>query len=369
MGAKPSTRRQSPLYRLALLQQQKVLGADHPEIALSLSNLARVLIAQGRRAAAIPLMYEATRIREEQLRTTSSETRVQALLDWMRHEEDNIYGLLLTSAGDLATQQIALTIALLRKGRTAEAGTIANLLLHRNLTDVALRERFAEWQTVRQQRAALLNGGLGELTSLTYRARLRELQLHADSLEARLSAELPELRKLQPPAIDVILPAITKRLSASGVLVEVVLAQPFRMADPQCEEKKPHYVAMLLFPNQRIVSVDLGLAAEIDTSCRVLLQDLHNPSTDPQKAAQALYQQVLQPLLPHLAQSTELYLSLDGMLNLIPFHALHDGKDYLLGRYPLSLSDEPVAICFTSRRALYRRRLFCSRIPTSEESM
>src|SRR5262249_28197695 len=104
---------------------------------------------------------------------------------------------------------------------------------------------------------------------------------------------------------------------------------------------------LLLFGDQRIAVQDLGPAAEMDGRVRELLTALQNPSSNALPAAQALYQRILAPLLPQLRGTKHLVLSLDGTLSLVPFHALHDGRDYLLGRYKFRH--------LTSGRVLLRR--------------
>ncbi|MFO0575400.1 MAG: CHAT domain-containing protein [Polyangia bacterium] len=89
-------------------------------------------------------------------------------------------------------------------------------------------------------------------------------------------------------------------------------------------------VALLLFPDQRVESIDLGPAELIDQAESAFLLAVRNLNKDPVAAAHALYQKVFAPLVPRLGAARKLYLSPDASLNLIPFAALHDGKRYLL---------------------------------------
>lgn len=280
-------------------------------------------------------LHDAGRIIEGQIRATVSETRVQSLLHSLRTDDDSIYSLLLKAPGDEALLRLALTTALLHKGRAAEAGTRANRLLHRSLADPALRQLFAQWQDVRQQREALLYGVPGAVLPAEYRSQLGQLRLQAESLEAQLSVGLPEIKKIQPPRFDDILPAISKRLPEKDVLIDVVWTRPYQTQATGRQPRwgAPHYIALLLLSDQRMVSIDLGEALELGSSIRSLLTVLGSPQSDPTIAAQGLHHQIFVPLLPYLEGITDVFLSLDGMLVLVPFDALHDGREYLLGRY------------------------------------
>lgn len=66
---------------------------------------------------------------------------------------------------------------------------------------------------------------------------------------------------------------------------------------------------------------------------------LQRPDLDPRPAAQALYQTLIAPIEGDLAalKADFILLNLNGMLRYIPFAALHDGKQYLVQRWPLAL--------------------------------
>lgn len=68
-------------------------------------------------------------------------------------------------------------------------------------------------------------------------------------------------------------------------------------------------------------------------------QTLQNPHEDPLPQARALYQHLLAPIGEDLEQAGArvVMLSLDGTLRYLPFAALHDGQQWLIERYALSL--------------------------------
>jgi CHAT domain-containing protein/tetratricopeptide (TPR) repeat protein len=314
--------------------REKALGPEHPYVADTLSDLVVLHIAQRQSGDALKVLNRVARIREKQLRSSLGEVRVQALLDSLRKEEELTYGRLLDQRDDPAVRALAMTTALLRKGRALEAAAATNRLLHR-AGDAAVRQRILDWQSLRQQREALLYGGLGQLSPAAYQTQLRDLGLRVQSSEAQLATELPEIRSIQPPEFDEMVNAVAAKLPKNSALIEVVWAQPSlqRTRGAELSPGPPHYIALLLFPDRRIVSVDLGTAEEVDARIRLLREVIEKPGTEPRVAAQALHQQIFLPLLNPLGGITELYLSLDGVLNIVPFDALHDGADYLLGRY------------------------------------
>ena len=91
-------------------------------------------------------------------------------------------------------------------------------------------------------------------------------------------------------------------------------------------------------------SIQLARSSEIDAKdlnrkideLRRLLQD---PKSNPQPAAQALYEILVAPVAKDLDDlgAKNIMLSLDGALRYLPFGALHDGKQYLAQRWNLPI--------------------------------
>jgi CHAT domain-containing protein len=323
-----------PLFRRSLEIWEKAFGPNHPNVARSLNNLASLAMAQERFASVLPLLADSLSIREHTLRQATTESRVSALLNQMRTEEDVIYSLLYVHPSP-DVFSLALQALLLRKGRAAEAGAWANFALHRSLFSSDQRTLYTQWQSTRQQYEFLLYKGPGKLASEAYRNRLRDLNLQIEQLEHKIVAELPILKQFQLPAPERILPEVAAKLPPDGALLELILFKPYRFKSTGKQERweKPRYLALLLFPNQRIEVVDLGEAAGVDSRITDFLTAVRNPQQDVVPPAQVLYQHFFAGMQEHLQGVHHLYVSPDGLFNFVPFAALHDGRDYLLGQY------------------------------------
>ncbi len=314
---------------------EKALGPEHPEVAITLDNLALLDLAHGQPALALPRFNRTLGIRERTLRAVATESRITSLLDKIRGGEDTIYSLLLLKDAPDETRALALRVSLLRKGRAAEAGLMTGWAIQSSLTNDEQRQRFARWQMLRSQNEALFLHGptkLDDATRQAHRAQLAMLNNQIDDLEHELVRTAPQLTQWKLPEPEQILAQVAARLSAGSALVEVLWFNPFQFqaVDWQHRWGVARYVALLLFPDQRIEFVDLGNAEEMDQEVRELLAAVRDLSQEPLRQAQALYQKIIAPLLAKLPGIQKMYLSSDGSLNLIPYAALHDGHQYLL---------------------------------------
>jgi CHAT domain-containing protein len=175
--------------------------------------------------------------------------------------------------------------------------------------------------------------GPGQLTSQEYQKQLEELNLKADELEHQLTAEEPNLKQLGPPLPEQILTKVAEKLPSDGVLLEFVLFNEDKATGKERFREEPWYLALLLFPDQRIEFIDLGEASGVNSRITDFLTALQNPQQDAVRPAQVLYQRFFADLRDHLQGIHHLYVSPDGLFNFVPFASLHDDKDYLLGQY------------------------------------
>jgi CHAT domain-containing protein/tetratricopeptide (TPR) repeat protein len=325
-----------PLYQRALAIREAALSPSHPDVATSLNALAQLRLAQQRVAEAVPLFTRAFAASEEHLRHEVygfSEDRLAILLQQLRAEEESLYGLVHEHPGDAAIRHLALSAALFRKGRSVVEVSNTSRIIYRSL-DQADREAFDRLRALRTQLSSLSMAGPGTRPANTYRQHLQELKAQGDALEedlARRSAPLRSLHAL-PPASQLV-GQVAAALPPDGALVEFIAYRYTPLTPPRGSPAPQtplplRYLVLLLFPNGRTVSHDLGPAEPIDAAALRLHHALARHDISYQSAAEALYTLAFRPLVPLLGQTQRLFLSPDGQLALVPFAALHDGSRF-----------------------------------------
>jgi CHAT domain-containing protein/Tfp pilus assembly protein PilF len=344
--------RAEPLLRQALDIRQRTLGPDHPDVAESLTYLATLLTGTGRTDEAVADFRRALGISEKLLRSiggAASESQLASFLRHLRTEEDMVYSLLLEKqVPAAAAESLAMTVALLRKGRSVDELAATSRAVYQGLGNEG-RQRFEELKAVRGEIAHLsLAGATGEAAE-----HLRKLRERADDLERKLGEQSAPLRaraRLAEP--DKIVAEVARRLPADGTLVEIVAYYPylFHAAKGSAHWGERRYHALVLAPNGELHGADLGPAGTIDEEIQGFLRAITEPmgverrrraealqaaATPTRQAAEALDRRIMAPIRGFLGNRTALFLSLDGQLNLLPFAALHDGTDYLLVRHEL----------------------------------
>jgi CHAT domain-containing protein len=336
--------RAEPLYARALKILETALGENHRSVATALHNLALFRLAQQHLDAALPLFQRALASSEQHLRQEVfglSEKRLERFLRLFRTQDERLYVVARAHPDNARVLQLALSAALLRKGRSVQEVANTSHIIYRSL-DEADRETFERLRGLRTQLATLSLAGLGNLSPTDYQQRLKDLAEEGDTLEAGLARRSEPLRKfrLLPPP-DELLSHVKAALSNKGVLVEFIAYQDRSLIPrpglPSSAEDGPlRYLALLLLADGRMRAVDLGLAQPIDQAALHLHHALAARSSSYLPAAQALYRLIFRPLIPHLGKEQRLFLAPDGQLSLVPFAALHDGRRFLVDAFDIT---------------------------------
>ncbi|WP_439332606.1 tetratricopeptide repeat protein, partial [Pyxidicoccus fallax] len=342
--------RAEPLYERALTLREAALGENHPEVAALLNNLALLRLSQHRLDAAIPLFTRAFAISEQRLRQEAldfSEARLASFLQLLRTDEERLYALL-RARDDDRVRHLALGAALLLKGRSVAQTADISRAVYQSLGEEG-RDTFAQLRELRTQLATLSLQGPGPLPLKEYQQQLKALAEQGDALEADLARRSAPLRELAglPPLTDIV-DQVAEALPEDAALIELISYQDRPLVPgPGAPEPHQRYLALVLLPDTRILSLDLGPAGPIDSAASRLRDALANRDVAFQARAQALYGLVFQPLLPLLGTTRHLFLSPDGPLALVPFAALHDGERFLVEDFDF--------VYLTSGRDLLRR--------------
>ncbi|RKH41472.1 CHAT domain-containing protein [Corallococcus sicarius] len=330
-----------PNLERALAILEGTLGQKHPLVAEALNHLARVRLGQHRLTEALPLLTRAFTLSEQRLREEAlgfSESRLASFLQVLRRDEERLYALLRAHPDDARVRRLALSAALLLKGRSVEETADISRTVYRSL-GAEDRDTFARLRGLRTQLAQLSLQGPGPLASRAYQERLEELSEQGAALEADLARRSASLRSLTAlPAPAEIVDRVAAALPGDAALVEfVTYAEPSRVSGADTTGSRPprplRYLALVLFPDATTRALDLGPAGPIDLAASRLRDALANRDASFEAPAQALYQLAFQPLLPLLGKTRRVFLSPEGQLALVPFAALHDGQRFLVDAF------------------------------------
>ncbi len=323
-----------PLLQRALASREALSVMDHPRNAEVLNQLAVGHLAQHRLAEALPLLTRSFAISEQRLRQETlgfSEGNLARFLQFLRADEERLYALLRAHPGNARVRRLALTAALLLKGRSVEETADISRAVYQSL-GAQERDTFERLRGLRTQLARLVLQGPGGLSPAAYQQQLKELAEQGDALEAGLARRSAPLRKLTAlPSPKEIVDRVARALPKDGALVEFITYVDHPLVPkPGAPERQLRYVALVLFPDSTIRFRDLGPAEPINHAAASLRDALANKDAAYGGLSQALYRLAFQPLLPLVGRTRRLFLSPDGQLALVPFAALHDGQQFLV---------------------------------------
>ena len=266
-----------PLLLQCLEITERRLGANHPDYATTLSNLAVLLIATDRPQEALQPMQDAANIEDKilgQIFSISSDTQRLSYLQQNYYQLELFLSLVSQYFPDTPdVVRAAFDRLLRRKALSAEAATIQRTAI---LSDrySHLAPQLQELQQLNQQISALIFAVPSSAEQLaTYKAQLAKLSAQKDQLEGNLSRQIPEMN-LQKQLENANCHAIASALPEGSTLVEfarfhVCNFKAIRAnGDPKWQPAR--YLAFILPANQpdRVQMLDLGEAEPIDRLIR-----------------------------------------------------------------------------------------------------
>ena len=312
-------------------------GANHPDVANTLVVLARLYEAKGDTALAIETQWRAAAIEEKNIALNTplgSERQKLTYFSSMMREADRRVSLHLQSAPDNPkARDLALTMVLQRKGRVLDAlaGTMNTLRRSLSATDQVSLDRLSK---VTEELARRVIDGPNRESIADHEKRIKALEEQREQLEEDLSLRSA---RLYQPSQTVTLDAIRARLPDKSALIEFAIYHPSnaKVAIEHDTPTEPRYVAYVLHNRGEVGWRELGTAKEIDALVDAWRNALRHPQrNDAQRRSRAVYERIMRPVRSLLGEATQLLVSPDGELNLIPFAALvdEDGR-YLVERY------------------------------------
>jgi tetratricopeptide (TPR) repeat protein len=319
-----------PHFERALAIREKALGPEHVEIAKSLNNLASLHIKLGRYDSAVEFHRRALDIQEKnltQILVFAEEHRRLAYAATLSYSIDNALSSHLQSAPEHhPSAELALTTLLRRKGLVLDMGARSVATIRRSLPEEH-QHLLDELSATRDRYTALSNRGLGSRSFEQFAEQLAEIQQEQHQLWREVDEHSPLVETLSKP---VTIADIQRTLPPDAVLVEFIRYYPRHQERGPSTRADPRYAAYLVFPDH-FDWVDLGPAEPIEQDIKAFRRALQLKQAVPTD----LHEAVMQSIVERLSDARRLFIAPDAALNLVPFGALFDGKQYLVERYDL----------------------------------
>ena len=233
-------------------------------------------------------------------------------------------------------RDLAALVVLQRKGRVLDAmsGSFATFRERLSTQDQVLLD---ELDKTTAQLAKLSLQGPGKTPLEEYQKQLATLGEQREKLEADIGHRSAEFRThAQPVTLD----AVKSAIPAQAALIEFISYHPFTPKDDEEDTAfgESHYLAYIFRQHGDVQWKELGPAKPIDAAVTAFRSALRDPARkDAAQLARALDKLIMQPVRDLTGDATQLLISPDGVLNLVPFEALLDEHDkYLLERYSIS---------------------------------
>jgi CHAT domain-containing protein/Tfp pilus assembly protein PilF len=324
------------LYRRALANHEKRDALGYPAIQETLWGLGRLNVARGRVTQAVQLQTRATAA-DEQYATMNfaigSEREKLSIASVLYERMSQDVSLHVEQApNDPAARDLALTSILQRKGRVQDAVS-SGLDALRSRFSAEDRQLLDQLNDVTGRLAFQVLGRNLFASPADHRDQIKQLEDQKEKLEQEISIRSSGYFQPAPAAT---LAAIRAAVPPDAALIEFAVFRPF---DPKARDDlaygDPRYVAYVVRDHGEVQWRDLGPVARIDEAIVAWRRALGDAkSTDVDRLGRAVDAMVMQPLRPLAGDATQLLISPDGELNLMPFAALKDEQDrYLIQRY------------------------------------
>lgn len=316
--------------------REKVWGPDNQYTVLSLKSLARLYVNKGDFNRALEYQRRISEIEEKiiPLNLTLGSERQKIAYFTQLQKLDRVISLHVNVLGENATaRDLAATTVLQRKGRILDA-------LSANLA--ALRRRFSpkdhalldSLNDINSRLARLVLNKPQKMSAEEHQKQVGTLKDERERLEAEIGRRSAGFYEGSEP---ITLAAVREAIPADAALVEFAVYRPFewKAKEENWAYGEPRYVAYVIRNQNEVRWAELGAGADIDKAVDAFRQALRDPlRKDAQQLARAVDLKVMQPVRALLGGATQVVVSPDGELNLIPFEALVDEQGhYLIERY------------------------------------
>ncbi len=311
--------------------RKRALGPNHIDYSRAINLGADIAMSKGDDALALEYLKKADAVYERVVTSSlglgSDEQKLRYLSSLWRGSAAAI-SYSVANPGNAAAADLGATAVLRRKGRVLDAVAAQSLAARKNRGSSQ-----KSWDTLVRARTKLARAVFQSSTDEAYAARQERVQ-KLEKQVADIEAELGRTSTASVGAAAFNLDAVREALPAGSALLELVVYRPLAPAAKTEKQRwgAPHYAAFVIQKDAPTAVVALGQAAAIDAVVPRLRAALASPGGKYEAPARELDQMVMRPIRDKLGASpgargaVDVYVSPDGLLNLVPLDALLDEK-------------------------------------------
>jgi CHAT domain-containing protein len=331
-----------PLYAEAVAIAEKKLPPQHPHVATYLAHLAACEALSGDFVASWKRFERAAALREQTFSAELPALSAREMTGFVDELETSL-DFALSLPAEVVPADKACQCVLSTKAR------VFNMLCRLKASERAARlnadfgERMAEVRAARERISRLTIAPPRDLdaAALAEEKAAAQRELNSAEINANIMASMG-LPHEEPATAE----SVRGKLPAGGALVEFVKYSPFDFSGeaPSLARTPERYAAFLVFADESrpVARIDLGEAAPIDEAVAALREKVEEAAAAykrsrggvDEKALEADYRDVAQPLADLLFQPVAnaagadrlLFLAPDGPLHGLPFEALVDDQ-------------------------------------------
>jgi CHAT domain-containing protein/tetratricopeptide (TPR) repeat protein len=323
------------MYERAIRIREASLGQMHPDVALLLTQYARVLAAGGDERLAIEYALRGEEISREHLRLTCRSLSERQALQYAasRSPGARVASAALVSMSKPPEDEVREVWDAIVRGRTLVLDEMASrsrtLAAGNDSTSKELLDRLG---AARRRLANLSVAGPRGDSPVRYREQVGRARDEMEKLERTLASRSSSFRQEQKRD-RIGLPEIASSMPDNSALVAYAAAG---------DSSRRSYVAFVLRPPAAPVAIPLGRAATIDGKVSRWLADLREEAADPnsdsgnipsRSSGAALSRAVWDPVALYVKDAVRIFIVPEGSIHLVSFAALPVGRDgYLLER-------------------------------------
>ena len=320
---------------------EETFGTGHPDVASCSNALSQLYRAESNYSQAEAYSKRAYDIARKNFRDgfeVLSETVALQFCKAMHYEADSYLSTLLSFEGMIpgSDRKIA-EVVLSTKGQISD-GVFIRSRTSSTEADETLKALADSLKTARLNLANLYVQGPDLKHPENHKADLEKASAEKERLESELARNSARYRReLEQWEVD--LQKIVSVLPAGSVLVEFMKY----VNDANDGESESDYLAVVIKDNSEISVQPLGPASTIDSAVYYYSSHLRLPEmvndADYAKLSQQVYDLVWKPLAEKVTGSSIVFISTDGLLNLVSFAGLKDESgEYLIKKISVALS-------------------------------